>query len=587
MSFARVAALAFAALLLTPVFPTTVQAAGSVPPAKDCRWGSPVEAKAEADRIMLRHLKLGTHADWMLPSNPTWREQPFNADKNWLFNYHALRWLLPLLQTGTETGDATYTDRAVFLLKDWLATNPRTSSSTLMAWNDMTAGWRASVLACAVVDLGKPAWLVTGLTNHGKALADPNFYSYHGNHALNQVIGLIDVACVLVNPTWKSLSASRVSALVLESVDSEGASNEQAIGYQLYNYDQYERARRHLTECGMAVPSAFARVAKMPDFLAYATDPDGTYVQLGDTDLRAARSILGTIAEYAATAGASGPKTPTTIRRYAAGYLFARSGWGTARPFKDETYWTLRFGPGLALHGQHDGQSITLSAKGRRLLLDPGKYSYTPSAYKTFFESRTAHNVVVVDGLTYDGRKSTAIGSQTKTNMFYATTTNAGYAGVTNRRRVVWSRATDYLIVDDQLTSTVTRTFRQTWHLARGAAPTISGNRTDTHFTGGNLAIVQLVGRPTYRVIQGATSPVQGWLSEEYQVKYKAPVVQASLTTRAARFLTLLVPYSGARPAISGKVVSLTSTGYVVDVTIGSHVERVTVTATSAAIVNR
>ena len=125
------------------------------------------------------------------------------------------------------------TNRAAFLIKDWLATNPRSSKATLMAWNDMAAGWRASVLACAVGDLGRPTWLLTGLKNHGTALADPAFYVDHGNHALNQVIGLLDVACVLGSSTWKSLSASRVSALVLESVDSEGASNEQAIGYQL------------------------------------------------------------------------------------------------------------------------------------------------------------------------------------------------------------------------------------------------------------------------------------------------------------------------------------------------------------------
>ena len=89
------------------------------------------------------------------------------------------------------------------------------------------------------------------------------------------------------------------------------------------------------------------------------------------------------------------------------------------------------------------------------------------------------------------------------------------------------------------------------------------------------------------RVITGQTSPVQGWVSEAYQTKVKAPVLQASFTTRSARFLTLLVPYTGPRPAISGRVVSLTSTGYIVDVTIGTHVERVTVTSTGASIVVR
>ena len=142
-----------------------------MPPSLDCNFRSGDDAKAEADRILARHLQIGNHPDWMLPTDPTWREQPFNADKNWLFNYHALRWVLPLLQAGRDTGNTAYTNRATFLLKDWLATNPYSSKATLMSWNDMTAGWRASVLACAVGDLGRPAWLVTGLKNHGTTLA--------------------------------------------------------------------------------------------------------------------------------------------------------------------------------------------------------------------------------------------------------------------------------------------------------------------------------------------------------------------------------------------------------------------------------
>ena len=324
-------------------------------------------------------------------------------------------------------------------------------------------------------------------------------------------------------------------------------------------------------------PVGVPRVAKMPEFLAYATDPDGTYAQLGDTDLDGP-GHQDTIAEFAATAGASGPKPPTTIRRYAAGYLFARSGWGETRAFADETYLTLRFGPGQILHGQHDGQSITLSSQGRRLIVDPGKYTYTPGAWKTYFESRAAHNVVVVDGLAYDARKATAFGTLTKANALYATTTNSGYTGVTNRRRIVWSRTSDYVIVDDQLSSTATRTFRQTWHLARGSAPTISGNRVDTHFTG-----AQPRGRAAGRTPRAAASS----RARRARSRVGSPRSTRSSSRRrcsrprsgpaAARFLTLLVPYSGARPTIAGRVVSLTSTGYIVDVTIGTHRERVTV----------
>ena len=184
-------------------------------------------------------------------------------------------------------------------------------------------------------------------------------------------------------------------------------------------------------------------------------------------------------------------------------------------------------------------------------------------------------------------KASTPFGSVTKSNAFYASTTNTGYAGVANRRRVVWSRATDYLIVDDVLSSSVTRTFRQTWHLARGSAPTIAGNRLDTHFSGTNVAVVQLLGKPSLRILSGRTSPIQGWVSEAYNVKYAAPVLQATIQSRAARFLTLLVPYSGTKPVVTGRVISLTSAGYVVDVTIGTHTERVTLTTSGPTIVAR
>lgn len=591
MSLARAIAAALALVIATsvtlPASTSALSVTATLPPAEECEYDTPARTLVIADRIMARHLQLGTHPDWIMPVDPTWREQPFNGDMNWLFNYHALRWLLPLLQASRDTGDTAYRTRANFLLKDWLASNPRSSTATKMAWNDMATGFRASVMACATRDLGTPSWLMTGLKAHGTALADPNFYVWHGNHALNQVIGLVDVACVLVNATWKSTASSRLAALILESVDAEGVTNEQSVGYQMYNWYHYERARRHLTACKLAVPSAFARVTKMPEFLAYATAPDGRYVQLGDTDLQLATPIPGTYAEFAATAGASGPKPPALIRRYAAGYLFARSGWGNARPFGQETLITMRFGPGLKLHGHMDGQSLTLTSRGRRLLVDPGKYTYTPGAWKDWFESRAAHSVVLVDGLKYDSKVATAFGSVAKANAYYASMTNAGYPGVSNRRRVVWSRTTDYLIVDDVLSSSVTRTFRQTWHLARGSAPTISGNRLDTHFTGTNIAVVQLIGKPSLRILTGKTSPIQGWVSEAYNVKYTAPVLQASIAARSARFLTLLVPYTGTKPVITGRIVNLTSAGYVVDVTIGTRTERVTLTSSGPTIVER
>lgn len=593
MGVGRIVASAILTLAGFGFAPHATQAStiGTPPPEEDCAYGTSANAVAEADLIMAGQLRLGTFAAVALPDDPNWREAAFSGDLNWLFNYHALRWVLPLLQAGQEVGGARYTERAAFLLRDWITTNPRIGSPNAMAWNDHATAWRASVLACAVSTIGSPSWLAAGLTNHGQVLAGNLFYVKHGNHALNQNIGLLDIGCRVANSSWKTLAVSRLSVLIKESVDAEGVTNEQSIEYAMYNYVHYGRALRHLVNCSLTVPSAFSRIALMPDFLAYATNPDGRYEQLGDSDLKRAQVIAGTTAEYAATDGNSGPRPNATIKRYAAGYLFARSGWGDARPFGHETLITLRFGPGKQAlgtgHGHADGGSITLSAHGRRLLVDSGKYTYQRGSWRNFFVGRSAHNVVTVDGLTYDAARSTKISTSTKVTSLLAVITNSGYNGIAQRRRVMWSRTGDFLIVDDTLSSPSIRTYRQTWHLPFDAAPTISGQRMDTQGEPSNLAVIQLINKPVNRIVAGATSPIQGWISNTYQVKVSAPVLEATLRARSARFLTLLVPYVGAMPTITARVVSLSSSGYVVDVTIGSRTERITVSATTSSAVTR
>ena len=542
-----------------------------------------------ADQIMSGQLRLGTFTAVALPADPTWREAAFHGDRNWLFNYHALRWIIPLMQAAQDSGNAAYGERAAFLLQDWIATNPRAGSPSAMAWNDHATAWRASVLACAVSVFGSPTWLTDALLAHGKTLAEVGFYVKHGNHALNQNIGLLDIACRIDQSTWKTLARARLATLIDESVDTEGVTNEQSVQYALYNYLNYRRAQRHLTSCGLTVPTAFSRVDLMPDFLAYATNPDGSYEPIGDSDLMAARAISGTTAEYAATKGYSGPRPSAEVKLYSAGYLFARTGWGDERPFENETLITLRFGPGKhsagTSHGHADGGSIILSAHGRRLLVDPGKYTYTNGAWRSFFVGRSAHNVVTVDGLTYDDSRSTTCTMSLSASSLLAVTKSAGYVGVTQRRSVTWSRTGNFLIVDDTLSSPSIRTYRQTWHLASDAAPTITGQRMDTRGETSNLAVIQLINRPVSRILIGATGPIQGWISSTYQDKVEAPVLEATLRAKSARFLTLLVPYVGTKPAISAKVVSLSGSGFVVDITIGSRTERISVSArTSSAV---
>src|SRR5262249_30202959 len=157
-----------------------------------------------------------------------------------------------------------YRDRAIAIIRDWIHDNPRHGSPTIWSWNDHSTAFRGIVLSCTADMTGMTTWLRSALLLHGATLADPSFYRYVGNHALNQDIGLLEVGRVLRRSDWMSLAASRINTLLAGSVDAEGVTNEQSVFYQLYNYLRYTRARERLLAVGLTPGSAFLRVRLMP-----------------------------------------------------------------------------------------------------------------------------------------------------------------------------------------------------------------------------------------------------------------------------------------------------------------------------------
>lgn len=313
----------------------------------------------------------------------------------------------------------------------------------------------------------------------------------------------------------------------------------------------------------------------MPRFLAMATLPNREYEMLGDTEADRIRSYPGTWAEFVASGGAHGPKPPA-VMAFADGYLFGRSGWGEDRAFADETFLSVRWGDGpRTAHGHPDGTSLTLYAWGTRLLVDPGKWTFNHDAWRAFFTSRGAHDVVVVDGLSWGRSAPTTRLSRTQTSRFVdLRLATDGFAGVHQVRRVTWSRRLDYILVEDRLTSTTPRTFRQLWHLVDGSAPSLGASTVVTHRPRGNVLIQQLAGGPSLRIVSGRTDPIQGWISYRYGEKVAAPVVEAVQRGSQVTYLTLIVPAAGA-PAVSVSNLRSTSRGYAVTIAIGGHAERV------------
>jgi hypothetical protein len=236
---------------------------------------------------------------------------------------------------------------------------------------------------------------------------------------------------------------------------------------------------------------------------------------------------------------------------------------------------SVRFGPGRVFHGHQDGTAITLYGYGAPLLPDSALYSIEPGPYRRYFVGRSAHNLVTVDGAaSRPGERTSVLWKRSSDRLFELSMTGRPYAGVTANRRVTFSRSLGYVIVDDRLTASTRRTFRQLWHLRPGASPVTSGSRTWTRSARGNVLIVRITPAAT-RIVRGATSPIQGWVSFRVFQKQAAPVVESRRTGARAQFLTLLVPYATRRPAVSVSNVVINPRGYALTVTVGGVSERV------------
>lgn len=539
---------------------------------KEC--AGPPNSKAIADSLLRNRYTLARYPTVTLPANPTWRENPLRQI-NWLFNYHSLRYVWALTTAWSQTGARRYLDRAKFLLYDWQRDNPRGAARSVYAWNDHATAWRAMVYVCAAEILPHEPWLMRTLRTHGVTLADPSFYVGGGNHALNQSIGLLEVGHALRRADWMNLAANRMARLITRSVDPSGVTNEQSVFYQLYNYVRYTAARKRLRQLGRPVGSDWARIDLMPRFLAHATQPDGRYVPLGDTVPNRATPIAGTWAQFAATQGALGPK-PTTSRVYGSGFAFVRTGWGESRPFADETYLSIRFGAGRRFHGHDEGSSITLYGYGAPVILDPGMFTINGGRYMTYFHGRRAHNVVTVDGLRFNAAARTDVRWKRRSStLFELALKGRPYAGVTSERRVTFSKRLGYVVVDDGMTASTTRTFRQLWHLREGSSPVRSGTRTWTRASRSNVLIVQVIAPSGARFITGATNPIQGWVSHARDKKVPAPVLESRRRGTKARFLTLLVPYATIKPTVTVSNVKLSAGAYAMTVSINGRRERV------------
>ncbi|MFA9446062.1 S-layer homology domain-containing protein [Egicoccus sp. AB-alg6-2] len=558
-------------LLVLPPADTSAQAA---PLAFSCMPASGLMGLNTPEGVLAGKVVLpqGVTVSIGTTGDVNWSQPQLDTESARLF--YSLKWLDPLTREAARGRSTIHLERAQAIARDFARDNPPgRGSRPLDVWNPMYSGQRATVYSC-LDSLGDDPAIRTALAAHGSWLADPVNDPGNWNQAIDPALGLLGAGCRLDRAEWRRQAGDRLGRLIAVNIDHQGAINEQAPGYGGFIYDRWGIVADKLTECGQPVPSAIAaRRPLLLDFVAWATGPDGRFVQIGDTYHEPPRVVAGSPTAYVTSAGREGRAPSGTHKVYDAGYVFGRDTW---KPFATGMHYSLRFGPGMDFHGHEDHQSVTLAASGRPVLVDSGHVGYTDRAKRDHLRSPEAHNVLVARGETLRRRQPTQlVRSRGGSTWQFFEVHDRIWGGHDRTRGMLADTSLQALLIQDRAARGSTGWFDQLWHLPRGSQVRVEGRgRAVARHPSGALEThvlqIPLPGQTlpagSTDVITGRTDPMLGWLAPSVGAWHAAPVVRTSRSGTSTRMVTAVVPVP------TGTAVSASVTA------VGSHLQ-VTLTA--------
>ena len=519
-----------------------------------------------------RFTELGMTLELGVP--PDWTGAAFPADEEWHIAWAKFYFGLDLAAAFRETGDERYQRTWELLVDSWIEQVQVGTESTdtvarrLLNW---VYAWNAFARSQAFTGLGDgvAARMLESIAAQVTWLRDN--LTARRNHRTLELYALFVVALALPGLDERGELLDFALAELERNLSSDfrpdGVHVESSTHYHLIVLRTFvgvrENARRFVLELR---PAFDERLSRALDFALHCHRPDGAIPALSDSDSGSYAELLALAADqlarpdllYMATRGARG--TPPRARNVGfpdGGYYVQRSGWGGgADRFEDERFLILDCGPlGEGGHGHYDLLSVELSAGGRPLIVDPGRYTYHEGHpdrgggpnLRRWFKGTAAHNTVLVDRLDqteyHRGKPKGPIAEGRFLGRIKAPGLDVlrGEAltpryDARHRRRVLFV-AGQYWIFEDRLTAQRPHRYAQRWHLAPFAQGRVDVSPSKH---GGVVRApgLALVFAPNVQV-----GLEEGWYAPKYGVKQPAPVVSAVAEGAAdATLLTVVAP---------------------------------------------
>lgn len=525
-----------------------------------------------------------------------WADFGPKDDVEWGTSLNRHTHLRTLLGGYFKTGNLDYVRCIDAHVRDWILSNPYSGDpyagkrtkrlpKPALQWYDLEPAhrvlhWMEIFYALQKVEALTPATrilLLSSLPDHGHFLNNLKA-KVTTNHSVVRMNGLAALAVGWPEfkdaPKWLQSSILRMTRLVDIQVYPDGAYKELASDYHWGIRNELEVFSQRISQGRHKLPDSFVTtLEKMNNYAAFTIRPDGYGLLNNDSDRRNTQELLREAAKtynrpdwlYISTNGREGkaPEGPPSVVFPWAGQMIMRSGWDS------DAHWAFfDIGPWGTAHQHDDKLHLSIAAFGRDLLVDGGYYTYKKGAFRRFFCSSAAHNVILIDGYGQEpgpkaAAKALAQGSYAVTPAFdYARGSfTGGFRDV--KGTAIHTRALVYLrggfwVVVDRIVTDRPRTIQALWHYHPACAVTIEKGTVTSGDPGqGNLRIMPVSDLSwKVNIVKGQTEPsIQGWWSEGYNMKKASPtaVYTTSIDTTAT-FAWVLVAARGAVPQASAQM---------------------------------
>lgn len=480
------------------------------------------------------------HRDWYYKGPNNDREWA------WLSNRHSQ--IRAVLSTYFDTGNTKYVEYIDLFLRDFIIKSmpyPAVKSSTSV-WRGLEVAARAKVWSSIFYSLLKSEHLspstrllmLSSLPDH--AHYNRNFHG--GNNWLTMEISAL--ATVATNfpefkesEEWLGYSIETMVESMKGQVYADGVQTELTSHYHNVSMFNFELFKDICDRAGQKLPDFFNQTIEgMYSYIAHAVRPDGFRALNNDGDrgsdreliLRGAKKFNNPEWEYIASNGKSGIKPldgPSYFYPWA-GQVISRSGYDA------DAHWSFfDIGPWGSGHQHNDMLHISISAFGKDLLVDAGRFAYTGEVaekFRGYAKGTQGHNVILIDGKGQDAGQRVV--EEPLSDNYFRSTAEFDYAwntfghfkemeGKSTHTRAMLYVRDNFWIVVDNIETDRPRNIQSLWHWhPRCEVQKMEGSIVTGAHSGGNLQVIP-VGNTDWKIdmIQGQEQPeIQGWYSPEY-----------------------------------------------------------------------